>query len=76
MCCEDGESEADESAVESISFHILLHSNSPLYYTLVKGSQGDVFFFTSAESAPRGGNIAFCVPGAAVAKLFELLVRD
>ena len=69
---EDGEGEA----VETVPFHILLHSISALYYTLVKGSEGDVFFFTSVESAPRGGNIAFCVPGAAVTRLFQLLVRD
>jgi hypothetical protein len=69
---EDGEDEA----VETVTFHILLHSISVLYYTLVKGSEGDVFFFTSVESAPRGGNIAFCVPGAAVTRLFDLLVRD
>ena len=68
--CEDGECEA----VETVSFHILLHSISALYYTLVKGSEGDVFFFTSVESAARGENIAFCVPGAAVTSLFDLLV--
>ena len=38
--CEDGECEA----VEHVSLHILLHSISALYYTLVKGSEGDVFF--------------------------------
>ena len=66
---EDGEE-------ETVTFNIPLHSIPVLYYTLVNRNEGDVFFFTSVESAPRGGNIAFCVPGAAVTRLFELLVRD
>ena len=61
----------EDGVEETVTFNISLHSIPMLYYTMVKGNVGDVFFFTNVESAQRGGNIAFCVPGAAVARLLS-----
>ena len=66
---------SEEEQQQVVQFNILLHAIPKLYWSKGSGG-GEVFFFTDNESAPRGGNIAFCVPHDTAEDLFELLVRN
>ena len=66
---------SEEEQEQVVPFDILLHAIPKLYWSRGR-REGEVFFFTDNESAPRGGNIAFSVPDAVASDLFELLVRN